>query len=164
MTLKGKICIYHTSSHKTGSNSVWGRIIEKKELGWIFKLMDPVSVCLCNGISANEKQIVYVLHWILFWSWMLSTVTIWILDIQILDSSEYQTLWVLSIQKVKSRDSANHLNTGHFGPLTHIFHSGFQTTIWIPDHMTTGRNSTIQIPEQSSIQMVTVLQWEWTPG
>ena len=34
-----------------------------------------------------------------------------------------------SIQMVKSRDLADHSNTGHFGPQTGFFQSGFQTTI-----------------------------------
>ena len=45
-----------------------------------------------------------------------NTVTIWILDTLIPDSSEYRTLWVSSILMVKSCDLANHLNTGHLGP------------------------------------------------
>ena len=46
----------------------------------------------------------------------LSTVTIWIPNTPIPDSSEYRTLWVSSIQMVMSHDLADHSNTGHFGP------------------------------------------------
>ena len=69
------------------------------------------------------------------------TVTIWIPD-----SSEYWTVWVSSFQMVKSRDLADYSNTGHFGPLAHFVQSILKTTIWIPDHLTTGHKSTIWIP------------------
>ena len=39
-----------------------------------------------------------------------------------------------------------HSNTGHFGPLTGFFLSSFQTTIWIPDHLTTRHKPNIPKP------------------
>ena len=67
---------------------------------------------------------------------MFSTVTIWIPNTWILDSSEYQTVWVSGIDMVQSRDLADHSNTG-FWTLNRLFQSGFQTTICIPDHLHT---------------------------
>ena len=56
----------------------------------------------------------------------------------ILESSEYRTVWVSSIQMVKSCDLADHSNNGHkgnkqtlFGP---VFRPPFENrTIWQPD-------------------------------
>ena len=44
--------------------------------------------------------------------------------------------------------------TLYFGPQTGFFQSGFQTTIQLPDHLTTGHKSTILMPNQSGIQIV----------
>ena len=63
---------------------------------------------------------------------------------------------------VKSRDLTDHLKTGPFGPKTGFLKSGFQTTIRIWDHLTTGHKSTIQISDSSVVQMVTVLGNDWT--
>ena len=70
-------------------------------------------------------------------------------------NTEHRKVWVFSIQMAKSHDLVDHSNRGQFGPLTGFFQSGFQTTIWIPDHLTTGHKSTIQILDYSGIQMVT---------
>ena len=44
-------------------------------------------------------------------------------------NTEYQTVWVSSIQMVKSCDLADHLKMEHFGQYTGFFQSGFQTAI-----------------------------------
>ena len=46
------------------------------------------------------------------------TVTIWIPNTWLSDSSEYWTEWLSGFQMVKSHDLADHLNTRHFGPWT----------------------------------------------
>ena len=64
-----------------------------------------------------------------------NTVTIWITNTWIPESSEYWTVRVSSTQIVNSRDLADHLNTGHFEPFTGFFQLGFQTTIQIPGYL-----------------------------
>ena len=82
---------------------------------------------------------------------LVKLVTICIPNNWIPDSTEYQTVWVPGIQMNKSRDLADHSNYGHFGPSTGFFQSGFQITIWIPDHLTMGHKSTIWIPDYSQV-------------
>ena len=47
------------------------------------------------------------------WIPEINTVTIWILNIWVPDSSKYPTVWVFGIQMVKSCDLVDHLNTWH---------------------------------------------------
>ena len=47
------------------------------------------------------------------WIPEINTVTIWILNIWVPDSSKYPTVWVFAIQMVKSCDLVDHLNTWH---------------------------------------------------
>ena len=43
-----------------------------------------------------------------------------------------------------------------FWAINRLFQSGFQTTIWIPNHLANGHKSTISIPDKSGTQMVIV--------
>ena len=105
-------------------------------------MADSVEVCYFCPITFSDRAEINQ-HCNLYHSGT-TLVTIWIPNTWILDSSEYRTVWLSDIQMVKSRDLADHSNTGHFGPWTGFFQYGFQTTIWIPDHLTAGHKSTIQ--------------------
>ena len=77
-----------------------------------------IKQTVLNSLLSDKKQDPF---WLKYFPQQQDTVTIWILDTRIQVSSEYWTVWVSSIQMVKSRDLAAHLNTGHFGPLKFRF-------------------------------------------
>ena len=74
-------------------------------------------------------------------------VTLWIPNTLIPASSEYQNSMGVRYSNGKVTWLGGPFEYRTFRTINRLFQSGFQTTIWIPDHLTTRHKSTIWIPD-----------------